>query len=105
NITSKGTQPFDFARTSTSSGHCRNPQTELLLEFLELPYLLDGSMNTGLMGDDSSSLKHKDKAKQVVDDNYIYKTEEIFLPDDDDESSDDEKNESEEIAGRDKANN
>lgn len=26
------------------AGHCRNPQTESLLEFLELPYLLDAAV-------------------------------------------------------------
>lgn len=105
-LASKGALPFDFARTTTTSGHCRNPQTELLLEFLELPYLLDGSMNKGPMGDDHASLKEKGKGKQVLDDNCnIYKIEEISLPDDDDESNDDDINETEEIAVGDEANN
>ncbi|PON94587.1 Calcineurin-like phosphoesterase [Trema orientale] len=49
----RGGKPFDFARTvpcydpskavsnSSSHGYGRNPQTESLLRFLELPYLLD----------------------------------------------------------------
>lgn len=49
----RGTKPFEFERTVPSYdpsqaysnraryGHCRNPQTESLLQFLELPYLLD----------------------------------------------------------------
>ncbi|KGN63007.1 lariat debranching enzyme isoform X1 [Cucumis sativus] len=49
----RGTKPFDFAQTvpcydparsisnSTLAGYPRNPQTESLLKFLELPYLLD----------------------------------------------------------------
>ncbi|PWA70492.1 Lariat debranching enzyme, C-terminal [Artemisia annua] len=54
-LQSRGTKPFGFVRTvpchnSTQtvanrsfSGHNRNPQTEALLEFLELPYVLDDS--------------------------------------------------------------
>lgn len=49
----RGAKPFDFVQTVPSydpsvtfsnrsfTGHCRNPQTESLMNFLELPYLLD----------------------------------------------------------------
>ncbi|XP_050366856.1 lariat debranching enzyme isoform X2 [Argentina anserina] len=52
-LQARGAQPFEFSRTapsynpsnsvsnSTSQGYTRNPQTESLLQFLELPYLLD----------------------------------------------------------------
>lgn len=52
-LNARGVRPFDFVQTVPSfdpsqpssfrspSGHCRNPQTESLLQFLELPYLLD----------------------------------------------------------------
>ncbi|XP_077215417.1 lariat debranching enzyme-like isoform X2 [Tasmannia lanceolata] len=51
----RGSKPFDFTQTvpsykpsqsisnNFSSGYCRNPQTELFLQFLGLPYLLDGT--------------------------------------------------------------
>ncbi|KAJ0877650.1 putative calcineurin-like phosphoesterase domain, ApaH type, lariat debranching enzyme [Helianthus annuus] len=50
-LQSRGTKPFEFVRTvpcynsfeAGASGHNRNPQTEALLEFLELPYVLDDS--------------------------------------------------------------
>lgn len=59
-LNSRGAKPFDFVQTVPSfdpsqrsscrsfSGHCRNPQTESLLQFLELPYLLDtaGGLHT-----------------------------------------------------------
>nr|GEW36482.1 lariat debranching enzyme [Tanacetum cinerariifolium] len=54
-LQSRGTKLFEFVRTipchnSTQtvaiglfSGHNRNPQTEALLQFLEIPYVLDQS--------------------------------------------------------------
>ncbi|KAL4566135.1 hypothetical protein LXL04_030245 [Taraxacum kok-saghyz] len=53
-LESRGTKPFEFVRTvpchnpsqtvaNNYPGHIRNPQTEGLLEFLELPYVLDQS--------------------------------------------------------------
>ncbi|CAA7393707.1 unnamed protein product [Spirodela intermedia] len=45
-LKARGGRPFEFIRTPPSSGHQRNPQTESLLEFLELPYLLDVTRET-----------------------------------------------------------
>lgn len=58
-LNGRGTKPFDFSRTAPSfdssnpcsthspSGHIRNPQTESLLQLLELPYLLDITNEAG----------------------------------------------------------
>ncbi|KAG9445831.1 hypothetical protein H6P81_011959 [Aristolochia fimbriata] len=51
-LRTRGCKPFDFVQTVPSYdpvhanarsflGHCRNPQTEMFLQLLELPYLLD----------------------------------------------------------------
>uniref|UniRef100_A0A1D1YRP8 Lariat debranching enzyme n=1 Tax=Anthurium amnicola TaxID=1678845 RepID=A0A1D1YRP8_9ARAE len=45
-LKTRGARPFEFVQTPPSSGHQRNPQTEALLEFLELPYLLDRTTET-----------------------------------------------------------
>lgn len=54
-VQSRGSKPFEFVRTvpchnssqtvanDSFSEHIRNPQTEALLQFLELPYILDKS--------------------------------------------------------------
>ncbi|MQL68083.1 hypothetical protein Taro_000369 [Colocasia esculenta] len=47
-LKTRGAKPFEFAQTPPSSGHQRNPQTQALLELLELPYLLD--RNTEISG-------------------------------------------------------
>ncbi|VFQ79819.1 unnamed protein product [Cuscuta campestris] len=63
----RGAKPFDFVCTvpchSTSqpsandafSGHCRNPQTEALLQLLELEYLLDGTSGSRELSGSSTS--------------------------------------------------
>ncbi|KAL6012757.1 hypothetical protein ACLOJK_003246 [Asimina triloba] len=54
-LKARGAKPFEFLKTvpfydpsrlgpsNSILGHCRNPQTESLLQFLELPYLLDST--------------------------------------------------------------
>ncbi|XP_068656288.1 lariat debranching enzyme isoform X2 [Aristolochia californica] len=55
-LRTRGCKPFDFVQTVPSYdpsqsnskcflGHCRNPQTESFLQLLELPYLLDGTVD------------------------------------------------------------
>lgn len=57
-LLTRGAKPFEFVQTvpcydpsqsasnSCFSGYHRNPQTELLLQFLELPYLLDNTLES-----------------------------------------------------------
>lgn len=59
-LNASGAKPFDFVQTAppfdpskpvsnpSLAVHCRNPQTESFLQFLELPYLLDSSHSEGL---------------------------------------------------------
>lgn len=54
-LQTRGAKPFEFVQTvpcynpsgsvlnDSSTGNCRNPQTEAFLQFLELPYLLDNT--------------------------------------------------------------
>ncbi|KAA8528407.1 hypothetical protein F0562_035762 [Nyssa sinensis] len=57
-LQTRGAKPFEFMRTvpcydpsqpvshGSHTGYCRNPQTEVFLQFLELPYLLDNTVET-----------------------------------------------------------
>ncbi|XP_010250324.1 PREDICTED: lariat debranching enzyme isoform X2 [Nelumbo nucifera] len=60
-IKTRGAKPFDFTRTlpiydpscpgsnGSIPGHQRNPQTESLLKFLELPYVLDSTSESNVL--------------------------------------------------------
>uniref|UniRef100_A0ACD5WB86 Uncharacterized protein n=1 Tax=Avena sativa TaxID=4498 RepID=A0ACD5WB86_AVESA len=91
-LNARGAKPFDFVQTAPPFNpshpdynppivvHCRNPQTESFLQFLELPYLLDSS-NHGGVGRNASSSQ---AAACPLDDNAIE------LPDEVEDDEDDE---------------
>lgn len=66
-LNARGAKPFDFVQTAPPFNpsmpvdnphiavHCRNPQTESFLQFLQLPYLLDSSNSGGVNRNASSS--------------------------------------------------
>ncbi|MFS7974738.1 putative lariat debranching enzyme [Helianthus anomalus] len=89
-LQSRGTKPFEFVRTvpcynsfetgasGSFSGHNRNPQTEALLEFLELPYVLDDSEVA------------ESSVSRVEDGGGVEDADEIQLPEEEDEDDDDD---------------
>lgn len=91
-LNARGAKPFDFVQTAPPFNpsmqvrnppiavHCRNPQTESFLQFLELPYLLDSS-NPG--GVDRGNIPSSQAAYPLDDEN-------IELPDEVDDDEDDE---------------
>ncbi|KAJ4966065.1 hypothetical protein NE237_017914 [Protea cynaroides] len=78
-LNARGSKPFDFIRTvppydpfqsvmeASLSGHCRNPQTESLLRFLELPYLLDNALEASRLQQNPVSLISGDNTEGVLD--------------------------------------
>ncbi|KAF5784565.1 putative calcineurin-like phosphoesterase domain, ApaH type, lariat debranching enzyme [Helianthus annuus] len=92
-LQSRGTKPFEFVRTvpcynsfetgasGSFSGHNRNPQTEALLEFLELPYVLDDSE----VAESSVSRVEDGGGGGGVED-----ADEIQLPEEEDDDDDDD---------------
>ncbi|KAI3734949.1 hypothetical protein L6452_14431 [Arctium lappa] len=88
-LQSRGTKPFEFVRTvpchnsseTVANGHNRNPQTEALLQFLELPYILDES--------DPAHSPTSSISRGPVDydseDGPIEDVDEIQLPEDEDD--------------------
>ncbi|XP_042508979.1 lariat debranching enzyme isoform X3 [Macadamia integrifolia] len=78
-LKARGSRPFDFIRTVPSydpfqsimegslSGNCRNPQTESLLQFLELPYLLDNTLEPSGLHQNPVSFISRDNSEGVVD--------------------------------------
>ncbi|XP_059075892.1 lariat debranching enzyme isoform X2 [Cryptomeria japonica] len=85
-------KPFDFRptvpaydptqRQPISVGHVRNPQTEALLQLLELSYVLDSSLESGTQKSSpiSSMMSVKDPSEIILDD-----ADDDSLPDDVDE--------------------
>ncbi|CAL9149285.1 unnamed protein product [Musa hybrid cultivar] len=79
-LITRGARPFDFVQTvspfdpsrpitrSSTSGHCRNPQTESLLQLLELPYLLDNVAEAGMPSQNPNFFNTKDAWNQLSDD-------------------------------------
>ncbi|URE29790.1 Lariat debranching enzyme, C-terminal domain [Musa troglodytarum] len=79
-LITRGARPFDFVQTvspfdpsrpltrSSTSGHCRNPQTESLLQLLELPYLLDNVAEAGMPSQNTNFFNSKDAWNQLSDD-------------------------------------
>ncbi|OVA06810.1 Phosphoesterase domain [Macleaya cordata] len=79
-LKTRGSKPFDFVQTvpsynptqSTSSasfsGHHRNPQTVSLLQFLELPYLLDDAVESRELTHSPMPLSCKHKSEGASDD-------------------------------------
>ncbi|PKI37135.1 hypothetical protein CRG98_042470, partial [Punica granatum] len=66
-LQARGTRPFDFVRTAPcydpshrsfngSAALVRNPQTESFLELLELPYLLDNTLESTEVAESPASL-------------------------------------------------
>ncbi|XP_048503390.1 lariat debranching enzyme isoform X2 [Beta vulgaris subsp. vulgaris] len=92
----RGAKPFEFSRTapcydpvqSVSNGpgaDHRNPQTEALLKFLELPYLLDNSTASSELSSDSPSVSrgfYSNNEDIPIDD--VDELEELAADDDDD---------------------
>ncbi|XP_031118995.1 lariat debranching enzyme [Ipomoea triloba] len=86
-LQSRGAKPFDFVRTvpchdpcqplanGVFSGHCRNPQTEALLQLLELEYLLDNK---------SESREFSGSPASFISSSFDYGTEDIPIDDVDD---------------------
>lgn len=78
-LNARGTKPFDFVQTvpsydplesfsiDSTFGHCRNPQTESLLQFLELPYLLDDIIESGTPIQSPMSLDWTDRSATAFD--------------------------------------
>ncbi|KAF6142120.1 hypothetical protein GIB67_037038 [Kingdonia uniflora] len=74
----RGTRPFDFVQSvpaynhsqstlkSSLSGHRRNPQTEFLMQFLEIQYLLDNTLESRELTYGPSSLIGKDRSEEVI---------------------------------------
>ncbi|OAY82687.1 Lariat debranching enzyme [Ananas comosus] len=87
----RGAKPFDFVQTVPAydpsqtfsnpfrTGHCRNPQTESLLQFLELPYLLDGE---NVANTPSQSTKQLNPTDALDDDDDVDELEEHADSDD-----------------------
>ncbi|XP_071707027.1 lariat debranching enzyme [Rutidosis leptorrhynchoides] len=91
---SRGSKPFEFVRTvpcykssqshdakGSFSGHIRNPQTEALLQFLELPYLLD----KGEPGPSQASIFRGPVDYNSEDGGPFEDVNNIQLPEDDDD--------------------
>ncbi|GJS75931.1 lariat debranching enzyme [Tanacetum coccineum] len=96
-LRSRGTKPFEFVRTvpchnstqtvanGSFSGHNRNPQTEALLQFLELPYVLDQSEPA----QSSASSISRGALDYGSEDGPVEDADEIELPEEDDDDEDD----------------
>ncbi|GJZ87131.1 lariat debranching enzyme [Tanacetum coccineum] len=92
-LRSRGTKPFEFVRTvpchnstqtvanGSFSGHIRNPQTEALLQFLELPYVLDQSEPA----QSSASSISRGALDYGSEDGPVEDADEIELPEEDDD--------------------
>ncbi|XP_074563171.1 lariat debranching enzyme [Curcuma longa] len=99
----RGARPFDFVQTvapfhpsqpltnRSTTGHCRNPQTESLLEFLELPYLLDTAVEANTPTQNKHTVDSRDSWNQYQDDGKSAGDENIIELDEleDDEDEDD----------------
>ncbi|XP_042395988.1 lariat debranching enzyme-like [Zingiber officinale] len=102
-LNARGARPFDFVQTvapfhpsqpfnnRSTTGHCRNPQTESLLEFLELPYLLDTAVETNTPTQNKNTVDSRDSWNQYQDDGKSAGDENIIELDEvEDEDEDDE---------------
>uniref|UniRef100_A0A0A9GGZ2 Lariat debranching enzyme C-terminal domain-containing protein n=1 Tax=Arundo donax TaxID=35708 RepID=A0A0A9GGZ2_ARUDO len=92
-LNTRGAKPFDFVKTAPSFDpsnrvsnpsitlSCRNPQTESLLQLLELPYLLDSSSHSeGVDRNESSSSQP----------GYTLDDADIELPGEDEDAAEDD---------------
>ncbi|KAF8377437.1 hypothetical protein HHK36_030814 [Tetracentron sinense] len=105
-LKTRGAKPFDFARTvpcydpvqtvsDTFYGHHRNPQTDALLQLLELPYLLDNTLESKALSNSMGQLVSFNMTRLLI---LIIDASEGAFDDDSEDAAIDDVDEIEEFA-------